>query len=63
MDEWIGKAILKMRANKITQEQVAKKVGVRREHINLILSGRYVPKNAESRIMAAIDEIIKERRK
>lgn len=61
MDEWIGKAILKMRANKITQEQVAKKVGVRREHINLILSGRYVPKNAESRIMTAIDEIIKEK--
>lgn len=61
MDKWIGEAILKMRANKITQEQVAKKVGVRREHINLILSGRYTPKNAESRIMTAIDEIIRER--
>jgi transcriptional regulator with XRE-family HTH domain len=61
VDEWIGKAILKMRANKITQEQVAKKVGVRREHINLILSGRKFPKRAEERIMAAIDEIIAER--
>jgi DNA-binding XRE family transcriptional regulator len=61
LDKWIGEAILKMRANKITQEQVAKKVGVRREHINLILSGRYTPKNAKSRIMTAIDEIIRER--
>ncbi len=61
MDKWIGEAILKMRSNKITQEQVAKKVGVRREHINLILSGRYFPKKAEERIMAAIDEIIAER--
>lgn len=61
MDKWIGEAILKMRSNKITQEQVAKKVGVRREHINLILSGRYIPKRAEERIMAAIDEIIAER--
>jgi transcriptional regulator with XRE-family HTH domain len=61
LDKWIGEAILKMRSNKITQEQVAKKVGVRREHINLILSGRYIPKRAEERIMAAIDEIIAER--
>ena len=61
MKIWIGEAILKMRENKMTQEQVAKKVGVRREHINLILSGKYIPKNAEERITAAIDEIIAER--
>ena len=63
MDKWIGEAIFKMRANKITQEIIAQKMGVGREYINKILTGKkeYTPKNAEERIMTAIDEIIKER--
>lgn len=63
MDQWIGEAIFKMRSNKITQEQVASKMGVGREYINKILTGKkeFTPKNAESRIMTAIDEIIRER--
>jgi transcriptional regulator with XRE-family HTH domain len=63
VDQWIGEAIFKMRSNKITQEQVASKMGVGREYINKILTGKkeFTPKNAESRIMAAIDEIIKEK--
>lgn len=63
MDKWIGEAIFKMRSNKITQEQVASKMGVGREYINKILTGKkdFTPKRAEERIMAAIDEIIAER--
>ena len=63
MDKWIGEAIFKMRSNKITQENVASKMGVGRGYINKILTGKeeYTPKNAESRIMTAIDEIIEEK--
>ena len=61
MEKWIGEAVAKMHLYKIKQEEVARRVGVRREHINKILSGNIRPKNAEQRIVTAIDEIINER--
>ena len=50
-----------MHVNKITQAQLAEKMGVTREYVTMILNGIKAPKDAESRINAAIDEIIAER--
>ena len=62
MDKWIGDAVAKMHINRITQSDVAAKMGVTREYISNILNGTKQPSNAESRIMTAIDEIIEERK-
>ena len=61
MHSWIAKAVGKMHINKITQAQLAQKMGVTREYITMILNGIKNPKDAEKRINAAIDEIIAER--
>ncbi len=63
LDKWIGDAVGKMHINKITQTELAKHLGVTLEYVNKILNGveKVTPKNAEERIMAAIDEIIAER--
>ena len=61
MDEWIAKAVGKMHINKITQSDIAKKLNVTREYINMILTGKKFPANAEERISTAIDEIIADR--
>ena len=61
MSKWIATAVGKMHINKITQTQVAQKMGVTREYVNMILSERRCPTGAKSRIMTAINEIIAER--
>lgn len=61
MDKWIATAVGLMHINKITQIQVAKKMGVTNDYVNMILNGKMSPKNAEERIMRAIDEILAER--
>lgn len=61
MNDWIAKAVGKIHVNKITQAQLAEKMGVTREYVTMILNGIKAPKDAEQRINAAIDEIIAER--
>lgn len=61
MNDWIANAVGKMHVNKITQVQLAEKMGVTREYVTMILNGVKAPKDAEQRINAAIDEIIAER--
>jgi transcriptional regulator with XRE-family HTH domain len=51
-----------MHINKITQIEVAKKLGVTNDYISLILRGKKTPKGASERILTAIDDIIKERK-
>lgn len=61
MDNWIANAIGKMHINDIKQDEVASKMRIRRDYLNKILNGKKTPKDAETRIMSAIDEIIAER--
>ena len=63
MNNWIAKAVGKMHIKKITQAQLAEKMGVTREYVSMILNGTKMPKEAKNRINAAIDEIIAEREK
>lgn len=61
MEQWIAEAVGKMHINKITQTQLADRLGVTNDYIWMILNGKKSPKNVESRVMTAIDEIISER--
>lgn len=51
-----------MHVNKIKQKDIAKKKGVTREYIGMILAGTKTPANAQEMITTAIDEIIEERK-
>ncbi len=58
MEHWIAVAVGKMHINKIQQKDVAAKMGVTEEYISMILNGKKKPKNAEARILAALDDLI-----
>lgn len=62
MDKWIAEAVGKMHVNKIKQDEVADRLGIRRDYFNKIINGKESPKGAEKRIMVAIDSIISERK-
>lgn len=57
--QWVGEVAGIMRVNKIKSEQLAKKLGYRREYISMILNGHREPAGAEQKIRAALDELIK----
>lgn len=61
MEEWIGEVIGKMHVNKITQVELARHLGIRRDYLSKILNGAINPKGAKQRIVTAINEIINER--
>ena len=58
MEKWIATAVGKMHIHKIQQREVARNLGVTEEYLSMIMNGKKSPKNAEERILAAIDEII-----
>lgn len=62
MKSWISGVIGKMHIHKITQQQLADKVGIRRDYLNKILNGHKCPANAKDRITLAVDELVKERK-
>ena len=62
MEHWIAEVVGKMHINKITQSQLAKKMGVTNDYIWMILNGKKSPKDAESRINSAIDSILADRK-
>ena len=62
MEQWIADVVGKMHINKITQSQLAEKMGVTNDYIWMILNGKKTPKDAENRINSAIDQILTERK-
>ena len=61
MEQRIANAVGKMHVNKVSQTDIAKKMGVTNDYIWMILNGKKKPANAETRIMTAISDIIRER--
>ncbi len=61
MANWIADVVGKMHVHKITQTELANKLGIRREQLNRILNSSGTPANAEERILKALDELIKEK--
>ncbi len=62
MEHWIGEAVAKMHINKIKQDEVAEKMGIRRDYLNKILNGKESPKGIEQRVTDAIDAILADRK-
>lgn len=62
MDNWIGEAVGKMHLHKVKQEEVAEKMGIRRDYFNKIINGKEAPKGVEERVNSAIDSIIEKRK-
>ena len=63
MAEWIAMAVGKMHIYKITQTELAARLGIRRDYLNKVLAGTFAPKGMEERVLAAIDEIVAERQR
>ncbi len=62
MKNWTAHAVGLMHVHKITQIDLANHMGVTNDYISMILNRKKEPKNAEFRVMTAINEIIEERR-
>ncbi len=59
---WTGEIIGKMHNERVTYDQLAEKLDVTKAYISMILNCKRAPKNAETKIRAALAEIIAERR-
>lgn len=62
-EQWTAKAVGLMHAHKITGGRLAERMGIRREYLSEILNGKRTPKDAELKVMAALDDLIKEQEK
>ncbi len=62
MVEWIANAVGLMHINKITNKDVAAKLGVTPEYVSMILNEKKTPKNAEQDILSAINAILADRK-
>lgn len=61
MEKWIAKAVGLMHIHRITQKQLAVKLGYTREYVGKILNGKISPPNIKERVMTAINELIAEK--
>lgn len=59
--QWTGELIGKMHNAKVSQSDLASKLGITNRYVCMVLNGKRSPKDAEQRFTAALDEIIKER--
>lgn len=60
-DIWAANVAGKLYYHGIKQKDVAKKMGVTRQYVGMILKGKRSPEDGRERIEAAVDEIIKEK--
>lgn len=58
VEKWIGIVAGKMHMHRITQTELANKLGIRRDYLNKILNGIEKPSNAKERITKALDDLI-----
>ena len=58
MEAWIAEVVGKMHIHRITQEAVAERVGVRREHICKVLGGKENGAKLKDKILTAVDDLI-----
>lgn len=58
---WSASLVGKMHVNKVSQDQLAEKMGISREFVNAVLNGRRELNGAKERFNSALEEIIKSR--
>lgn len=59
--KWTGHLVGKMHNNKVTNIDLAEKLGYDKNYVSMVLNGKKTPKGARERFEKAVDEIIKER--
>ena len=59
--EWTGVLVGLMHCNRITNIQLADKLGVTYQYVSMILNGHRNPPDAEARFREAVAEIIREK--
>ena len=62
-EKWTGRLIGKMHNERITRNELAEELGVRKSYISMILNGERKPPEAQIRLEAGVDAIIDRRRK
>lgn len=62
MEKWIAVIVGKMHINKISNKDVAEKMGVTPEYISMLLNGKKSTKTAKEDITSAIDSILADRK-
>ena len=58
--EWTGNLVGLMHNKRITNIQLAEKLGVTDRYVSMVLNGHREPDGAEQRFRAAVDELIRE---
>lgn len=59
--QWTGELWGQMHINGITAKQLAAKVGWHEKYLSAVINGHRAPKGAESKLKAALGELIAER--
>lgn len=59
-EHWTAKAVGIMHTHKITGGKLAEHMGIRREYLSEILNGKRTPKDAEHKVMTALNELTEE---
>lgn len=60
--EWTGELVGLMHNHRISNSDLARKLGVTDRYISMVLNGHREPEGAEGRFRAAVTELIQERR-
>lgn len=61
-EEWTGAVVGKMHVNRISYDELAKKLGFTKAYISMILNGARHPAGAEQKFRKALDELIHQKR-
>lgn len=59
--QWTGNLVGRMHNSRISNRELADKLGVSNKWVSMVLNGHRSPKDAEQRFNAALDELIKEK--
>lgn len=61
-EAWTGDLVGRMHTYEVTQDDLAKEIGVSKAYISMILNGQKNPPNAKERLNDAFEEIAKRRK-
>lgn len=60
-EKWTGRLVGKMHNERITYEELAKEMGVKKPYVSMLLNGRRKPDGIQKRMEDAVDAIIRRR--
>lgn len=61
-EKWTGQLIGKMHNSRVTYDEIARKLGVGKAYVSMVLNGARSPKDAKQRFNAAYEAVIAERK-